>query len=109
MLGEIVEFDFEVRDGQSIKVGDEIGWIEGFKAMSDLYCVANGQFRGVNEAVAKDTSIVCARAYDDGWLYRIEGTPDPESVDVDGYISHLELTIDKMLEKPWKKPEVGEE
>jgi len=108
MLGEIVEFDFEVQDGQPVKVGDEIGWIEGFKAISDIYCAANGDFRGVNDAVVADTSIVCARSYDDGWLYQVEGAPETGSVDVDGYIRHLELTIDKMLEKPWKKPEVSE-
>ena len=37
MLGEVVEFDFEVAPGDSIEEGQAIGWFEGFKAVSDLY------------------------------------------------------------------------
>jgi len=37
MLGEIVEFDFEVSSGGTVAVADVIGWIEGFKALSDVY------------------------------------------------------------------------
>ena len=107
MLGEIVEFDFEVGKGARIEVADCIGWIEGFKATSDLYSPGRGEFEGVNEAALADASIICKDPYRRGWLYRIRGEPDERSVDVSGYIEHLELTIDKMLEKPWKSPEIS--
>jgi glycine cleavage system H protein len=108
MLGEIVEFDFEVNVGEQVEVASRLGWIEGFKAVSDLYCVAEGKYQGLNSDAVNDTSIICADPYKKGWLYRIKGTPDSGSVDVNGYIEHLEVTIDKMLEKPWKSPELTE-
>ena len=43
MLGEIVEHGFEVKPGTQIKVGQIIGWVEGFKALSDLYSVIEGK------------------------------------------------------------------
>lgn len=107
MLGEIVEFDFEVSEGEGVRVGQELGWIEGFKAVSDFYCVADGKFRGLNGHVVGDPSLICADSYQSGWIYEIEGVPDEGSVDVNGYVQHLELTIDKMLEKPWQTPEMG--
>jgi glycine cleavage system H protein len=102
MLGDIVEFDFEVERGKSVHVAQIVGWIEGFKAVSDLYSVADGEFSGGNEAASGNTAIVCSDPYGEGWLYMVKGTPDPQAVDVNGYVQHLELTIDKMQEKPWK-------
>ena len=48
MLGDLVEHGFEVKVGQEIKVGQTIGWVEGFKALTDLYSVADGSFAGPN-------------------------------------------------------------
>src|SRR5439155_10549593 len=39
MLGDLVEYDFSVPVGASVQVGQSIGWVEGFKAVSDVYCV----------------------------------------------------------------------
>ena len=36
--------------------------------------------------------------YGRGWLYRVKGRPDPASVDVQGYVSILDATIDKVIE-----------
>ena len=102
MLGEIVEFDFEVSAGGKVEVADVIGWIEGFKAVSDVYCAASGVFSEVNSAAIENPEIICRDPYGDGWIYVIEGRPDPQAVGVDGYVEHLSRTIDKMLEKPWK-------
>lgn len=104
MLGEIVELDFEVEPGSPVEVAQAIGWIEGFKALSDLYCVASGHFGGPNPEVRENCELVCKDPHGRGWLYRIEGAPDPDAVDVQGYMAHLEATIDKMLEKPWQSP-----
>lgn len=102
MLGEIVEFDFEVEGGTRVDVADVIGWIEGFKAVSDVYCAASGVFGEVNSVVVENPEVICKAPYDEGWIYSIEGRPDPQAVDVNGYVEHLNRTIDKMLEKPWK-------
>lgn len=107
MLGEIVEFDFEVALGGDVAVGQVVGWMEGFKATADLFCVAQGRFAGGNPQALDDTELVCSDAYGDGWLYRVEGQPDPQAVRIDEYLKLLGETIDQMEEKPWQKPEIG--
>src|SRR6185436_20405932 len=51
MLGEMVEYEFSVKPGDLVAVGQPIGWVEGFKAVSDLYSVAAGEFLGANPAL----------------------------------------------------------
>ena len=96
MLGEIVEHGFESKADNAVTVGQTIGWVEGFKAISDLYCVANGTFAGGNPALDTDIAIIDKDPYNAGWLYLVRGTPDPNAVSVDGYIGVLNATIDKM-------------
>lgn len=98
MLGEIVEHGFEAKDGNAVKVGQPIGWVEGFKALSDLYCVADGVFEGGNPDIEQEPGLVDKDPYYRGWLYLVRGTPEPNSVAVDGYIGILDATIDKMLD-----------
>jgi glycine cleavage system H protein len=104
MLGEIVEFDFEVKPEDPVEIAQTVGWIEGFKAVSDLICIAKGRFRRSNPDASEDSELICKRPYGQGWLYEIEGSPDPDAVDVHGYVGFLDATIDKMLEKPWQSP-----
>ncbi|MBN1442020.1 MAG: glycine cleavage system protein H [Planctomycetes bacterium] len=105
MLGEIVEFDFEVEPGETVAAGDELGWIEGFKAVSTIYCVAAGRFGGHQPLVKEDPELICSDPLERGWLYSIvEGEPDPGALDVRGYIAFLEQTIDRMRDEPWKSP-----
>jgi glycine cleavage system H protein len=100
MLGELVEHGFEVKIGEAVKVGQTIGWIEGFKAITDLYCVLDGSFEGSNADLDRDFSLVDSDPYGKGWLYLVRGRPDPNATDVQGYASLLDLTIDKMQSKP---------
>ena len=51
MLGEMVEHEFQVEIGAPVASGQIIGWIEGFKAISDIYCIAEGKFAGGNPAL----------------------------------------------------------
>src|ERR671914_983141 len=44
MLGDVVEIEFDCKDGDRVEIGDCIGWFEGFKARSDLFSVAAGVF-----------------------------------------------------------------
>jgi glycine cleavage system H protein len=96
MLGEIVEHGFEVKPEQAVTVGLTIGWVEGFKALTDLYSVANGSFAGGNPLIEQDPTLIDKDPYGKGWLYLIRGSPDPNSVPVEGYIQLLDATIDKM-------------
>lgn len=99
MLGDLVEHGFEAKTGDAVSVGQVIGWIEGFKALTDLYCVANGEFAGANPALDADITLTDSDPYGEGWLYMVRGTPDPGATDVHGYAGLLDLTIDKMREK----------
>lgn len=98
MLGDLVEFDFKVSPGAQIDVGQVLGWTEGFKAMSDIYSAASGEFLGPNPALAENITLMDNAPYGDGWLYSVRGTPDPAHTDVHGYIAILDATIDKMLQ-----------
>lgn len=97
MLGDFVECDYQVRPGESISVGEAIGWIEGFKALSDIYCVADGEFLRRNEELEMAPTLVDTDPYDRGWLYEVRGEPADNATDVEGYVAHLNLTIERML------------
>ena len=99
MLGEIVECEFDVQKGGVIEPGQVIGWIEGFKAASDLYSVMNGKFCDVNPIVANDACVIRKDPYRDGWLYSVKGEPDAQCMDVQGYVRFLDQTIDRMQGK----------
>ena len=99
MLGELVEAKFEVEKGGAVTSGQQIGYVEGFKAASDLFCVMEGEFERGNPILEEDACIVKSSPYVDGWLYSIKGEPEETSVDVHGYIEHLETLIEKMQEQ----------
>jgi glycine cleavage system H protein len=103
MLGEIVEFDYEVKPGDAIEVGQAIGWFEGFKAVSDLYAPVAGSFAGPNPGLdgADGGSVedVHKRPYDRGWLYRVEGPTPEDLLTATDYAKFLDETIDRMMGK----------
>jgi glycine cleavage system H protein len=98
MLGDLVEYELSARPGTHVEIGQEIGSLEGFKAVTALYSVAEGKILGIGDDIAVDITIVESDPYGRGWLYRVDGRPDPDSVDVHGYVAILDATIDKMLE-----------
>jgi glycine cleavage system H protein len=99
MLGEIVDVGFEPAPGTPVKHGDVIGWIEGFKAISDIFCIAEGNFAGANTGLKEDIELVSREPYGRGWLYLVTGTPDAQCVDVYAYRDILDQTIDRILAK----------
>lgn len=99
MLGELVDHGLEVGPSTEVAVGQIIGWVEGFKAISDLYCAVHGRFKGGNPDLRENIETVHKDPYRHGWLYEAEGTPDERCVDVHGYVAILDKTIDRMLEQ----------
>ena len=97
MLGEFVELAFETRPGDPIHLGQTIGWAEGFKAVSDLFCVIDGRFVRGNPRLEQEVALAETDPYGEGWLYEAEGAPEGDSVDVHGYAGFLDSTIEKML------------
>ena len=99
MLGEMVDHGFEVGPEAPVTHGQIIGWVEGFKAISDIFCVAEGTFVGANPALKEKITLIGKSPYDAGWLYGVRGAPDGRCVDVEAYKKILDKTIDKMMEK----------
>jgi glycine cleavage system H protein len=99
MLGDMVDHGFEIEPGSPVVPGQILGWVEGFKAISDLFCIAEGNFSGANPLLKEQITLINRAPYGAGWLYRIQGRPDARCVDVHGYRVLLDKTIDKILEK----------
>jgi glycine cleavage system H protein len=99
MLGEMVDHGFETEEGAAVQLGQTLGWVEGFKAISDLFSVVEGQFLGGNPILKQRLSAIDKEPYGAGWLYAIKGALDPKCVDVHGYVQILDRTIDRLLEK----------
>ena len=97
MLGEMVDHGFDVEPETKVECGQILGWVEGFKAISDLYCVATGHFVGSNPALKEKINLITKDPYGAGWLYEIRGAPDPRSQEVRAYRDHLDQTIDRIL------------
>lgn len=108
MLGNLVDFGFEAKPGDPIRTGQIIGWIEGFKAITDIYCVGEGTFSGQNKSLDEDMEKAWKKNYREGWMFEFEGTPDSRCMDVDSYISTLDTTIDKILEEQKNASEPSE-
>jgi glycine cleavage system H protein len=96
MLGDVVDLGFDVPPGETVQLGDAIGWFEGFKARSDLYTVVAGTFVGGNPRLEEDVDVIDRDRYGRGWLYEVRGTPDAAACDAAGYAAILDATIDRM-------------
>ena len=109
MLGELVDCEWKTPPEGGVAPGDNIGWVEGFKAASDVYCVMQGRFAGGNPALQEDACIVRTDPYEIGWLYAVRGEPEPDSLDVHGYVDYLASTIQRMAETTHADYQEGEE
>ena len=96
MLGELVEMVLAVQPGDRVHSGQRLGTVEGFKAVSDLFCVVDGVFQEANPALTADACLTHSDPYVAGWLYTVEGVPEPGTLDVHGYIALLNKTIDRL-------------
>ena len=99
MLGEAVEFEFEAGEGSEVETGQVVGWIEGFKAVTDVFCPMNGTFAGSNPALDEDLQLMHSSPYEKGWLFAVRGIPDAACLDAGGYSELLDATIDRMQGK----------
>ena len=96
MLGEIVDYGFDIQPNTTIRSGQVLGWIEGFKAVSDLACVIAGKFLSSNPQLSQSPEAIDRDCYGAGWLYEATGSADSLCLDVQGYKALLDTTIDKL-------------
>jgi glycine cleavage system H protein len=99
LLGEIVDYNFETPPQTPVRPGQILGWVEGFKAISDIICIGQGLFVAANPALEEDTELISRVPYTEGWLYQMDGRLDEQSLDVAGYVHHLNITIEQILQK----------
>lgn len=66
-LGEVTLVQF-VDDRSTIAAGHEVGEIEAFKAMTDLYMPVAGTLVETNTSLADTPNTVNTDPYGDGWL-----------------------------------------
>lgn len=99
MLGELVDCGWKPEPGGAVEPGQVVGWVEGFKAASDVYCVMRGAFLEGNPALKVDACVVRSDPYEVGWLYEVQGEPEDGHLDVHGYITHLSAIIQRMAEE----------
>jgi glycine cleavage system H protein len=97
MLGDFVECEFQVGPDEHVTLGQTIGWVEGFKAIADIFCVVDGTFVGFNSELNTKPELIDKDAYDRGWLFQVRGKPDPTCVDCAGYIELLDRAVDRIL------------
>lgn len=98
LLGEMVEHGFHVEPGAPVAPGQAIGWVEGFKAVSDLHCPAEGRFAGGNPALQTDVTLINQDPHATGWIFAVEGRPDVQCVDAEGYVRILDQAMDRLSE-----------
>ena len=82
LLGDVVEHGFKLASGATVTAGQEIGWIEGLKAVQTIDCAVDGVFLGHSEEIGNE------------WLYRARGMPASGSLDVHGYAALLDAAVD---------------
>ena len=99
MLGDMVDHGFEIAASAPVRAGKIIGWLEGFKAISDIFCVVDGSFSGTNPVLKEKITLVNKDPYAAGWLYEARGRPDARCMDVHAYKALLDKTIDRILDK----------
>ena len=96
MLGELVEMVLEVGPGATIVAGQHLGTVEGFKAVSDLFSVVEGEFLGPNPLLSTESCLTHSDPHGSGWLYEVRGRPAAGDLDVHGYVELLAGTIDRL-------------
>jgi len=97
LLGEIVDFGFEVAAGSHVTAVQPLGWVEGFKAVTALVCVADGEFLGFNPALDTNPNLVNQDPHRAGWLYQLRLKTMPPFLEPADYAAVLDQRIDAWL------------
>ena len=77
--------------------------------MTSVFAAGSGIFLGEGTSLRRDVTLAESDPYGEGWLYRLQGAPASDAVDVEGYVAILDATIDKMLANRHAGMESGEE
>ena len=104
LLGETVEMGFSIGIGSTVAQGQVLGWVEGFKSVSDLCAVVQGTFLGGNPGLGTDISQINKDPHGAGWLYAAAGEPDAGCLPAKGYARILDAAIDRLRQAQLDSP-----
>jgi glycine cleavage system H protein len=79
-LGDLVYVELPEVD-QELEVGAECAVVESVKAASDIFSPANGKVIKINSLLADEPELVNKSPYLDGWLFKIQLSPDDDGLD----------------------------
>jgi glycine cleavage system H protein len=96
MAGDFVEYHFDVAPGAPVKLHDPLGSLEAFKGLVEIRSVATGTLVQFNPILETNLDALSQDCYGIGWLYRIQGIPDPDLCDAAAYRLLLDQTIDTL-------------
>ncbi|MEU6480502.1 glycine cleavage system protein GcvH [Streptomyces sp. NPDC047017] len=66
--------------GSTVAAGETCGELESTKSVSDLYSPVGGQITEINQDVVDDPSLVNSAPFEDGWLFRVRVTDEPDDL-----------------------------
>ena len=90
-LGDVVFVELPAAGAKCDRM-EPFGTIEAVKAVSDLYCPAQGEVLEVNTKLADDPALVNSKPYGAGWMIRLRVLAPGELdglLDAAGYASHV--------------------
>lgn len=88
LLGDLSHLEWSVEVGSTVEARQQIGFVEGSKATSELYAPVAGEVREINPAVPADPTLLNSNLYDTGWLLVIS-TGDAGLLSPEEYLAHL--------------------
>ena len=94
ILGHIEDFRLDVAPGSATSLGQRLGALEGLHAVVKVRAPMAGTFLQRNPILGGNLEMISQDGCGTGWLYLIQGTPDPDACDVTGYRRMLDDAID---------------
>lgn len=91
LLGDVHHVEWAVEPGATVESGQQIGFIEGSKATSDLYVPLAGEIQEINRQVEANPTRINSNPYDSGWLLVI-CADDMPLLTPEQYVEHLEAS-----------------
>jgi glycine cleavage system H protein len=89
LMQDVYFLEWKFDAPRTVRLKEEIGFIESSKAQSELYAPLAGTIRSFNASLLNDPSAINADGYASGWLFELDAD-FCETMDVNEYHTYLE-------------------
>jgi glycine cleavage system H protein len=89
-LSDIVFVELLVEEGDAVEAGKPIASVESVKASAEIYAPAGGTISAVNKDLTNKPEILNSDPYGKGWMVKVEGGAEGETMDSAAYEKHCE-------------------